>query len=270
MQLIADPLVEVVYVATPHAQHHAVALAALEAGKHVLCEKPLTLNARDAQELVELARARGLFLMEAVWTRFLPSFRRALEVVASGEIGTVRWIQADLGSPVPFEPTSRLWDPAAGGGALLDLAVYPLTWAFAVLGEPRALSASGVLNDDGVDLQNALTLGYDDGGCAQLVTSIDADCPGVVTITGTNGWLRTSAPLFNPGELIIQPRQGTLRTERFEVFGHGFGYELREVTRCVQAGRTESTFMPLDETVRVMELLDDARRQMGLRYAGDE
>ncbi|MBG6216954.1 putative dehydrogenase [Arthrobacter sp. CAN_A6] len=269
-QLLADPRVEVVYIATPHAQHHAVALAALEAGKHVLCEKPLTMNAREARQLVECARDRGLFLMEAVWTRFLPSFRRALEVVESGEIGTVRWIQADLGFPAPYDSTSRLWDPAAGGGALLDLAVYPLTWALAALGEPQALSARGVLNSNGVDLQNALTLTYDGGAHAQLTTSIGADCPSVITISGTDGWLRTSAPLFNPGELIIQPRQGTLRREQFDVVGHGFSYELREVMRCLQAGLTESAVMPLNDTLRVMDLLDDARHQMGLKYANDD
>ncbi|WP_026532583.1 Gfo/Idh/MocA family protein [Arthrobacter sp. H41] len=268
-QLLADPRVEVVYIATPHTQHYAVALAALEAGKSVLCEKPLTMNAREAHHLVECARSKGLFLMEAVWTRFLPSFRRALEVVESGEIGTVRWIQADLGFPAPYDPASRLWDPAAGGGALLDLAVYPLTWALAALGESHALSARGSLNSDGVDLQNALTLTFDGGAHAQLTTSIAADCPSVVTITGTDGWLRTSAPLFNPGELVIQPRQGTLRTEQFGVFGNGFSYELREVMRCLQAGFTESAVMPHGDSVRVMGLLDDARRQMGLRYASD-
>ncbi len=268
-RLVSDPAVDVVYIATPHAQHHAVALAALRAGKHVLCEKPLAMDARQAAELADLARDRGLFLMEAVWTRFLPSFRRAVEILRSGEIGAVRWLQADLGFAPAFDPTSRTWDPAAGGGALLDLAVYPLTWALGALGEPADVAAHGVLTPEGIDLQSALSLTYGNGAHAQLITSIGADCPSVVTVSGTEGWLRSSAPLFNPAELVIQPRRGTLRTERFEVFGHGFSYELREVTRCLQHGLVESPFMTPAESVRMMELLDEARRQTGLRYSSD-
>lgn len=268
-QLLSDPAVDVVYVATPHAQHHAVTRAALTAGKHVLCEKPITMDASQALELAGLARERGLFLMEAVWTRFLPSFRRAMRILRSGEIGQPRWLQADVGFAPAFDPASRTWDPAAGGGALLDLAVYPLTWALGALGEPRGMLAGGTLTPEGIDLQNALTLTYDDGAHAQLVTSIGAECPSVVTIGGTEGWLRSSAPLFNPSELVIQPRRGTLRTERFEVFGNGFSYELREVTRCLQAGLIESPYMTPEESVAMMELLDEARRQMGLRYPSD-
>ncbi|MET3903943.1 putative dehydrogenase [Paenarthrobacter sp. 4246] len=268
-RLLADPAVDVVYIATPHAQHHAVALAALTAGKHVLCEKPIAMNAVQARELADLARDRGLFLMEAVWTRFLPSFCRAVEILQSGEIGEPRWLQADLGFVPAFDPTARIWDPAAGGGALLDLAVYPLTWALGVFGEPRKMVATGVLTPEGVDLQNSLTLNYQSGAQAQLITSIGAECPSVITVGGTEGWLRSSAPLFNPAELTIQSRIGTPRTEKFEVLGHGFSYELREVTRCLQAGLTESPFMTPEESVGTMELLDEARRQMGLRYPSD-
>ena len=128
-RLLANDDVDVVYVATPHAHHHEIALAALNAGKHVLCEKALTVNAREASELVSLARAKGLFLMEAMWSRFLPSMQRAFEIADSGEIGEVKWVGADLGFPAPYSPTSRLWAPKDGGGALLDITVYPLLWA---------------------------------------------------------------------------------------------------------------------------------------------
>ena len=258
-----------VYIATPHAQHYAVALAALKAGKHVLCEKPIAMDAVQARELVDLARDRGLFLMEAVWTRFLPSFCRAVEILRSGEIGEPRWLQADLGFVPDFDPTSRIWDPAAGGGALLDLAVYPLTWALGVFGELRSMLASGVLTPEGVDLQNSLTLSYHGGAHAQLSTSIGAECPSVVTVGGTEGWLRSSAPLFNPAELIIQPRSGTPRTERFDVTGHGYSYELREVTRCLQAGLAESPFMTPESSVGTRELLGETRLQMRRRYPSD-
>lgn len=268
-QLFADPRVDVVYVATPHAQHFEVVRAALEAGKHVLCEKPFTVNASEARELVQLAGERNLFLMEAVWTRFLPATRRALELIRGGTIGTVRWVQADLGFPAAYDPADRLWDPAAGGGALLDLAVYPLTWAVAALGFPQRLTAQGHLNQDGVDVQNTLTLKYPEGAAAQLTSSLQAAGPGMATISGTAGWIRTGSPLFNPRTLEICGLDGRIEVEDFHEEAEGFIYELRETARCIRAGLQESPLMPWNETVQVMELLDQAREQLGLRYAND-
>jgi predicted dehydrogenase len=268
-QLFADPKVDVVYVATPHAQHFEVARAALEAGKHVLCEKPFTINAREARELVHLAGERGLFLMEAVWTRFLPAMRRTLELIGSGEIGRVCWLQADLGFPAAYDPRDRLWDPAAGGGALLDLAVYPLTWAIAALGFPEKLTARGHLNQDGVDVQNTIALEYPEGASAQLTSSIQAAGPGMATISGTAGWIRTGSPLYNPRMLEVCGLNGEIRAEEFPEETEGFIHELRETARCIRAGLQESPLMPWSETVKVMELLDQAREQLGLRYAND-
>ncbi|GGI78471.1 Gfo/Idh/MocA family protein [Pseudarthrobacter scleromae] len=268
-QLFADPGVDVVYVATPHAQHFEVVRAALEAGKHVLCEKPFTINASEARELVQLAGERNLFLMEAVWTRFLPATRRALELIRGGTIGTVRWVQADLGFPAAYDPADRLWDPAAGGGALLDLAVYPLTWAVAALGFPQRLTAKGHLNQDGVDVQNTLTLEYPEGAAAQLTSSLQAAGPGMATISGTAGWIRTGSPLFNPRTLEICGLDGRIEVEDFHEEAEGFIHELRETARCIRAGLQESPLMPWTETVQVMELLDQAREQLGLRYAND-
>ena len=269
-QLFADPRVDVVYVATPHAQHFEVVRAALEAGKHVLCEKPFTVNAAEARELVNLARSRGLFLMEAVWTRFLPATRRALELIRGGAIGTVRWVQADLGFPAAYDPNDRLWDPAAGGGALLDLAVYPLTWATAALGFPTALVANGHLNQDGVDVQNTITLEYPEGAAAQLTSSLQAAGPGTATISGTAGWIRTGSPLYNPKTLEICSLDGTIRVEEFEEETEGFIHELRETARCIRAGLQESPLMPWKDTVQVMQLLDQARSQLGLHYPNDQ
>jgi predicted dehydrogenase len=268
-QLFADPGVDVVYVATPHAQHFEVVRAALEAGKHVLCEKPFTIHASEARELVQLAGERNLFLMEAVWTRFLPATRRALELIRGGTIGTVRWVQADLGFPAAYDPADRLWDPAAGGGALLDLAVYPLTWAVAALGFPQRLTAKGHLNQDGVDVQNTLTLEYPEGAAAQLTSSLQAAGPGMATISGTAGWIRTGSPLFNPRTLEICGLDGRIEVEDFHEEAEGFIHELRETARCIRAGLQESPLMPWTETVQVMELLDQAREQLGLRYAND-
>ncbi|GAB3518581.1 Gfo/Idh/MocA family protein [Arthrobacter monumenti] len=268
-QLLADPDVDVVYVATPHGQHFEVAGAALKAGKHVLCEKSLTINACEAAELIELARANGLFLMEAVWTRFLPSVQRAWDIVRSGELGRVTWVQADLGFPAPFDPEARIWALNDGGGALLDLTVYPLTWALGTLGRPDSCVATGSLNEHGVDQQNALQLGYASGAQAQLTSSLLASSPRTATICGTEGWLRTNEPLHNPTELTISTEASGPRTERFEQTGNGYVYELREVTRCIQDGINESPTMPWADSLETMRLFDSVREQLGVRYPND-
>ncbi|MEN3345602.1 MAG: hypothetical protein V7635_2178 [Arthrobacter sp.] len=268
-RLLADDRVDIVYVATPHAHHHEIALAALSAGKHVLCEKALTVNAREASELVTLARAKGLFLMEAMWSRFLPSMQRAFDIAASGEIGAVKWVGADLGFPAPYSPTSRLWAPQDGGGALLDITVYPLLWALGTLGFPQTVSATGWLNDDGVDAQNALTLGYHHGAQAQLTSSLLAHGPRTATVAGNQGFLQTTGSINNPKEILVRKGFDEPRREHFTVVGRGYSYELREVTRCIQQGLTESPVMPLEDSLNTMRLFDGVRAQLGVRYPND-
>lgn len=268
-RLLADDAVDVIYVATPHAHHHEIAMAALQAGKHVLCEKALTVNAREATELVELARERGLFLMEAMWSRFLPSMQRAFEIAASGEIGEVKWVSADLGFPAPYSPTSRLWAPRDGGGALLDITIYPLLWALGTLGFPQTVSATGWINDDGVDAQNALTLGYHHGAQAQLTSSLLAHGPRAATVAGSNGFLQSVGSVNNPKELLVRVGFDEPRTEQFSVVGRGYSYELREVTRCIQQGLTESPVMPLEDSLDTMRLFDGVRAQLGVSYPND-
>nr|WP_221203184.1 Gfo/Idh/MocA family oxidoreductase [Modestobacter versicolor] len=269
--LLADPEVEVVYVATPHAQHAEVVRAALTAGKSVLCEKPVTINAREAQELVDLARERGLFLMEALWTRFLPAMQRALQIAASGEIGTVHWVTAEVAFPAPLDPTARIWARADGGGALLDLAVYPLLWAWGTLGLPDSVSAVGTLNAEGVDAQNALTLSYASGAQAQLTTSLLARSPHTAMVCGSEGWVRATGPdsVYRPTRLDVQAGDAEVRTEEFELIGSGYVHELREVTRCLQQGLAESPVMPLEHSLATMRLLDGVRAQLGVVYPND-
>lgn len=268
-QLVADPAVDVVYIATPHAQHYDIAKAALEAGKHVLCEKALTITAAEARSLIELARSRKLFLMEAVWARFVPGFQRALEIIESGEIGEVKWVRADLGFPAPLDDTARIWAPADGGGALLDISVYPLLWAWGTLGNPAAVAATGELTDLGVDAQNTLTLSYESGAQAQLISYLGSHGPRVATVSGTKGYLETVDSVNNPKGLRVSVGWSDERTETFEHPGNGYTYQLREVTRCIQAGLTESATMPLDDSLAIMELFDEARRQMGVSYPND-
>ena len=269
VRLLQDQDIDVVYVASPHASHYAVAKAALEAGKHVLCEKPMTLNMREAVSLVSLAREKGLFLMEAVWSRFLPSFQRMVQILASGELGEIRWMQADLGFPAPYHPEARLWKREDGGGALMDVGVYLLTWALAVLGKPYSLTATCHLNRDGVDAETAMTLLYASGAQAQLMASLTTVSTQSATLSGTEGMLRCNAPLFNPTKLTIVPGSGESRVENFVPVGRGYTYQLREVMRCIQQGLTESPTMPLAETLTTMSLMDEARRQTGVRYPAD-
>jgi predicted dehydrogenase len=268
-RLLADDAVDVVYVATPHAQHHEIVLAALNAGKHVLCEKAFTINAREAAELIDVARSRKLFLMEAVWSRFLPSMQRAFEIAASGELGDIHWISADLGFPAPYSPTARLWAREDGGGALLDLSVYPLLWALGTLGFPQTVSATGFVNDDGVDAPNAMTLGYSHAAQVQLSSSLLAHGPRTATVAGSLGFLQSVGSINSPRELIIANGWENRRMETFDVVGKGYTYELREVMRCVQQGLTESPVMPLEDSLNTMRLFDGVRAQLGVTYPND-
>jgi predicted dehydrogenase len=267
-QLAEDPDVDVVYVATPHGQHHEVTRAVLEAGKAVLVEKAFTVTAWEADDLVALARDRGAFAMEAVWTRFVPSFQAALDVFAAGELGEPRWVQADIGFPASRNGRRRLWAPEDGGGALLDLTVYPLTWAWAALGFPRGVTARGTLTDEGVDATNALTLEYEGGAQAQLLSSLVAHATRTFTVGGTEGTLRTLGSLTGPPGFVVR-RGEAERTVHTEATAPRYTYQLREVTRCVQQGLLESPTMPLADTVATMRLFDEARRQLGVRYPHD-
>lgn len=268
-RLLEDPEVDIVYIATPHARHYLAAREALEAGKHVLCEKPMTLNLREAEHLVSLAREKGLFLMEAVWTRFLPSMQRAAEIVASGELGEVRWMQADLGFPAPYDPEARLWKREEGGGALMDLGVYLLTWALVTLGQPETLKATSRLNGDGVDAETAMTLLYSSGAQAQLMASLTTISTQTVTVAGTHGMLGCDAPLFNPRQLTVTLASGERRVEDFPPAGRGYTYQLREVIRCLQQGQAESATLPLEDSLATMALLDQIRKETGILYPAD-
>jgi len=269
LHLAADAAVDVVYLATPHGQHHAIARTLLEAGKHVLIEKAFAVTAAEAADLVVLARDRGRFLMEAVWTRFLPVYQAFVDHVVEGAIGTPRWAQADLGMRAPFDPDSRLWALGAGGGALLDLAVYPLTWTAAAFGLPNAITARGVLAGNGVDALSALDVAYAGGARAQVTVSLSSAHTRTATIAGDAGVMRTLAPLPNPAGFTLTRGDATSEV-RVATPAPGYTYQLREVTRCVQRGALESATMPLRDTLAFMRCFDDARAQLGVRYPNDD
>ncbi|MEV6142677.1 Gfo/Idh/MocA family oxidoreductase [Streptomyces sp. NPDC051992] len=272
--LAADEEVDVVYVATPHSAHREAAALCLEAGKHVLCEKAFTLNAREADELVKLARDRGLFLMEAMWTYCNPVIRRMTELVRDGAIGKIRSVQADFGLAGPFGPGHRLRDRALGGGALLDLGVYPVSFAHLLLGEPDRVQADAVLSPEGVDLHTAMVLGWSEAGASALLNcSIVADTPQTAAVTGTKGRIEFPRGFFYPERFVLH-RAGH-EPEEFTAGAAGAGlrglqFEQAEVVRALRAGETESPLVPLDGSLAVMRTLDAVRDRIGVRYPADD
>ncbi|WP_354644412.1 Gfo/Idh/MocA family protein [Kitasatospora camelliae] len=267
--LAADEEVDVVYVATPHDSHHAATAMMLDAGKAVLCEKPFTLNSAQSAELIALARKRELFLMEAMWTWLDPSIRRIAELVAEGAIGEVRVVQAEFGFVGPEDPDHRLWDPALGGGALLDLGVYPVAFAQLLLGEPESVQAHARLTDRGVDAATAVLLGHAGGATALLSCGLDADCGQRASIQGTAGRIELDRDFFHPDGFTLHRAGREPEVFRAGRTGHGYGLEAAEVMRCLRAGETESPLVPLDGTLAVMRTLDAVRERIGVRYPGE-
>ncbi len=268
--LAHDPEVDAVYIATPHTLHHANALLCLEAGKAVLVEKPFAVNATQAREVVQTARARGLFAMEAMWTRFLPSIVRLRELLAARVIGEVRMVQADFGFRSAVNPTGRLFDPALGGGALLDVGIYPVSLASMLLGTPSRVVGLAHLGETGVDEQAGMVLSYSDGQLAVLSTAIRTTTPQEALILGTEGAIRVHSPWWHSTRLTLSRPKQSDEVIDVPMEGIGYHYEAAEVVNAVLAGRTESEVMPLDETVSVMATLDELRRQWGLRYPTED
>jgi predicted dehydrogenase len=264
-ELAADPDVDVVYVATPHSAHHEAARLCLEAGKAVLCEKPFTLDLATSQDLITLAGERGLFLMEAMWMRTIPAIRRVAELVADGAIGEVTAVYADFGIGGEFDAAHRLRNPALGGGALLDLGVYPVTFAHLFLGPPQRTAALASLTPEGVDDNTGIIFGYDGGAVATLHCGIVGDSPTAATIVGETGRIELPSPFYRPDRFTLyRGEQAELVHVPFR--GNGMGYEAEEVMRCMAEGRLESPLVPWSATLDVMRSLDAVRAQIGVDY----
>lgn len=262
--ILADDDVDVLYIATPHPQHRAIALAALAAGKAVLVEKSFTVTPAATAEIITAARKAGVFAMEAMWTRFLPAIVRLRELIADGAIGTVAAVQADLGVQPAADPSDRFFNAAIGGGALFDVGVYPISFAQMVLGVPDAVRAHGALGPTGVDVEEAVLLGFGDGRSATLLASLRCATPGRARVFGTGGWIEVP-PRFHHPDRIVLHRAGRDPEELvLPAVGGGFTHELVEVTECVAAGRTESTVMPLDDTMAVQEIMAAVAADIGL------
>ncbi|WP_138758014.1 Gfo/Idh/MocA family protein [Modestobacter altitudinis] len=268
--VLADAGVDVLYVATPHPQHHAIALGALRAGKALLVEKAFTATVAGAREVVALSRETGVFAMEAMWTRFQPAVVRLRELIADGAIGEVRSVQADLGVQRDFDPTDRLFALELGGGALLDLGVYVVSWAQMLLGDPDTVTATGSRFPTGVDAEAALLLGWADGRSATLTTSLRNALPGQARVFGTAGWIDVLPRFHHPQTVVLHRADADPEEITVPQLGAGYAHELIEVTECLRAGRSESAVMPLADTLAVQQVLEDAAGQLGVTFAEDD
>lgn len=264
--LLDDDDIDIVYVATPHPQHLGVALAAIERGKAVLVEKPLTATLEGAKQLVTAARKRGVFAMEAMWSRFQPAVQAAKEVIAWGRIGDVVGVQGDFVAYREFNATDRLFAPELGGGSILDLGVYPISLAQFFLGDVKATQCSARLYPNGVDAAASITLRHDGDALSSIACSIDSHGPVRFTILGTKGWIEIQPPFFRPTTISIN-RSGALpRIIETKVVGRGYAHQFAEVTRLLQEGAKESPTMPLADSLEVMRVLDECVTQAGVSY----
>jgi predicted dehydrogenase len=262
--------VDLIYVGTPHPMHAENVRMALEAGKGVLCEKAFTVNREEAEALVALARSKKLFLMEAMWTRYLPALAEVRRIVASGEIGTVRQVIADLGFNAGFGPEHRVFNPELGGGALLDIGIYPLSIAVALLGPVDSVLAQADIGATGVDEQTTFLLKHSGGGMSVCSCSLRARLPSELTIAGELGHVRMNSMFHRAQTVTVTRADGVARTVATPFLGNGYVHEAIEAQRCWQEGLIESPSMTLDDTLALMGVMDEVRRQIGVSYAADQ
>ena len=265
--LADDPTVDVIYVATPHSSHAEAALVALEAGKHVLVEKPFTLNEGEAREVVDFAASHGLVALEAMWTRWLPHMLEIHELLDSGAIGEPQLLIADHTQSVPTDPHHRMNAPELGGGALLDLGVYPVSFAHDLFGEPEDVLSAAVMTATGVDRRVSATFVHENGAHSSLTTALDLAGPNRATILGTEGSIEIDAVWYAPTSYtLLDGKRAVVRRSHPEVAGRGMQFQALELERLLREGRTESERMTSQGTVAVMRTLDRIRSSIGLVY----
>lgn len=268
--LVADPEIDIVYISTPHPFHADNAALALNAGKHVLVEKPIALNGRQAREIVDLAARKGLLVMEAMWTRALPHMVRIREIIAAGTLGEVRTLIADHTQAFTDDPSHRINNLALGGGALLDLGVYPVSFASALFGKPETISAAATFKETGADAQVATIFRYPGGQIATTLSACDSKGPNTASILGTEGRIDIDAIWYSGTSFRVLNRTGqVIESFTADIPGRGMHYQAVEAERTIRAGKTSSDMMPAEESVAIMETLDKVRDQIGLHYPGE-
>lgn len=264
--LVADPGVDIIYVSTPHPMHMDNSLLCIQGGKHVLCEKPFTINTGDAQKVIDAAKAANVFLMEAMWTRFLPATRQVMAWIAEGAIGDVRIVEASFGFRADADETSRLVDPALGGGALLDVGVYPIAYAHMVYGgAPDTVLGAASLSRTGVDEQSAYVLRFKNGGLAILSSAVMTNTPHTAHVIGTEGWITVHDPFWAAQKVTLHKADHELTLD-LVYKGNGYTHEAEAAMTCIRNGKLEHALMPHSETIAVMKTMDALREQWGMKY----
>ena len=269
-ELVQDPDVDIIYVATPHPDHARSALMALNAGKHVLVEKSFTLNAREAEAVAALARENNLVVMEAMWTRFLPHMKRIREIIDAGTIGTIRSVHAEHRQALPSDPTNRLNAPELGGGALLDLGIYPVSFAHDMLGKPISVQSVARFTPTGVDAEIAIVMKHQNDAISTSVSALDCAGANTATVYGTKARVEIDGIWYTPTSFRVVDYNGEVLEAFSEpVESRGMQFQAFEMEELIRSGKRSSDLMPLDETVAIMHTLDDIRRQIGLVYPGE-
>jgi predicted dehydrogenase len=267
--LAADPVIDAIYVATPHGFHAEHSILCLRQGKAVLCEKPLALNAREVGEMIDASRESRAFLMEAMWTRFIPLMRSIMELVASGQIGVVKYIRADFGFLADFDPNGRLFNIRLGGGSLLDIGIYPLFLCVQLLGEPATITAAGRLTATGSDETCNAVLGYANGATAVVTSTLACQTSLTAEIAGTEGMIRVGTSWYKNDRYEWNRTGEPAQVVQVEPLINGFEYQIREVMDCLDKGLIESPSLPHSFSLMMARTMDTIRRQIGVRYLAD-
>ena len=265
-ELVADSSVDAIYVATPHPAHHDNVILALNAGKPVLCEKPFAVNAQQAQAMVDTAAKNKVALMEAMWARFLPHYAKVREIVASGVLGPILSIHADHGQRLADQGIARLVDPQLAGGALLDLGIYPISFAHMILGNPTSITSKAVMTDRGVDAQTSMIFSYDNGAQAVLTTTMIEQTPCRAVVAGLHGWLEIDRTFYNPASMRVILNDGSVTEYPSAYTGHGLREQAESFKQIVQSGSLESKVLTWKDTIDIMKSMDTVRSQIGLKY----
>lgn len=270
-EALAASSVDVIYIATPHGFHHEHTMLCLQSRKAVLCEKAFALNFQQAKEMIDLARKNDVFLMEAFWTKFLPQYKKVIELINRGVIGEIRWLQADFGFHADEPKAQRLYDPVLGGGSLLDIGIYPIFLAISILGRPTRIDASIIPYETGVDEQCCMTLTHPGGVLASLSSTFAADTPVQACIAGTLGRIDITNRFHNATSrvLLTLNDQDTEEQDVYREDGYGYQFEAEHVTDCILRGVKESPVMTHQDTLDLMQTLDEIRKVCGIRYAAD-
>jgi predicted dehydrogenase len=269
-ELLNDPNVDAIYIATPHPFHYEQTLLCLNAGKPVICEKPLALNYKQASEMITTAKKNNVFLMEAMWSRFFPATKKTLELVQSGIIGEVKYVQADFGFAAPVDLNNRVYNLSLGGGAQLDVGVYPLFLALVLLGRPDQIKAISQLASTGADTTTGALLSYKNGSIAHILSSIVTDSPKQADIMGTKGRIIMQSPWHKSQQITIKLHSGEVTEFPFPYPNNGFQFQAEEVINCLKTNKKESDLMPHSLSLLMAEVSDEIRKQGGIKYAADE